>query len=106
MTRQHQQQQHQRRLTAQQRPAFASGVAAVVLALVALLFPVAVDASHFRYGTLTWKPLKTVAAGKRDVRFEFRASYRRNYDWGAYYSGVFPVRWAWTENFALPSDID
>ena len=106
MTRQHQQQQHQRRLTAQQRPAFASGVAAVVLALVALLFPVAVDASHFRYGTLTWKPLKTVAAGKRDVRFEFRASYRRNYDWGAYYSGVFPVRWASTENFALPSDID
>eukprot|EP00899_Mesostigma_viride_P012217 jgi/Mesvir1/20997/Mv08056-RA.2 len=37
-------------------------------------------ATHFRYGSIRWEPL-----GGNTVRFELKAAFRRDYDWGRYF---------------------
>ena len=74
------------------------GESRVALALVlTLLLGVAssrAEASRFRYGTLSWAPTSTIdtANDLQTVEFTIRASFRRDYQWGAYYN----EQWAQT----------
>ena len=45
------------------------------------------EASHFRYGTLSWAPTGKAVADPNtaQVEFTFKAAFRRNYNWGSYF---------------------
>lgn len=59
----------------------------VVVVSLGLLSNTIVDASRFRYGTLSWVPTSTVdvANDLQTVEFTIRTSFRRDYQWGAYF---------------------
>uniref|UniRef100_A0A7S0WPQ0 Uncharacterized protein n=1 Tax=Pyramimonas obovata TaxID=1411642 RepID=A0A7S0WPQ0_9CHLO len=53
-----------------------------------------VQGSHFRYGTMSWRPITSAdtASGvtdadaiRRTVAFDFKAAYRRDYEWGKFF---------------------
>ncbi len=71
------------------RPARPSLMALAVATLAALaLLARSADASRFRYGTLSWVPTSTIDTvnNKQEVEFTLRASFRRDFEWGAYYN--------------------
>lgn len=71
-------------------PACGGGGRGISSALVAAVLLVAAcreaDATHFRYGSISWYPgIKARTLNQFEAVFELQMVYRKDYNWGAYF---------------------
>ncbi|KAK3287761.1 hypothetical protein CYMTET_4743 [Cymbomonas tetramitiformis] len=58
------------------------GPGLLLVGLCLVVLPSVVEGSHFRYGTISWRP---VNYQENIVEFSFEVAYRRNFEWGKFF---------------------